>query len=106
MNLDALKKIRVFWKRSFSFELKFENFFILNFFWVYVKYLIRNFGSFKLAKILGFKNYSEYALTTLNAKNPENVQNFLNNLMEKLRVLQKKEMDILLEYKKQEVKQF
>ena len=53
--------------------------------------------------MLGFKNYSEYALATLCAKKPENVQNFLNNLTEKMKILQKKEMEILLKYKKQEV---
>ena len=40
------------------------------------------------------------------AKSPENVDNFLNKLAEKMRILQKKEMDILLNYKKEKVKQF
>ena len=56
-----------------------------------------------MVKILGFKNYSEYALALLCAKNPENVDNFLNRLREKIRILQKKEMDLLLQYKKEEV---
>jgi thimet oligopeptidase len=44
----------------------------------------------ELAHILGFKNYSEYALATLCAKNPQNVQDFLGKLGEKMKVLQKK----------------
>ncbi len=60
----------------------------------------------KLAKLLGFKNYSEYCLITLCAKTPENVDEFLNKLKEKMRILQKKEMDLLLQYKKKEVKYY
>lgn len=59
-----------------------------------------------MVKILGYKNFSEYALTMLCAKSPENVDNFLNKLAEKMRILQKKEMDILLNYKKEKVKLF
>jgi Zn-dependent oligopeptidase len=62
-----------------------------------------NNAFFKLSNLLGFKNFSEYQLTLLCAKNPENVENFLNKLAEKMRILQKKEMDILLKYKKEEV---
>ena len=58
---------------------------------------------FKLAKILSFKNFSEYTLTVLCAKSPENVDTFLNRLAEKMRILQKKEMELLLEYKKKHV---
>lgn len=54
----------------------------------------------QLASTLGYKNFSEYTLTNLCAKNPETVQTFLKRLSEKLRVLQEKEMAILLEYKK------
>ncbi len=42
-------------------------------------------------------------LTTSCAKKPENVETFLNNLTDKIKILQQKEMDALLEYKKQEV---
>lgn len=37
------------------------------------------------------------------AKTPENVADFLDKLATKMRVLQKKEMDALLEYKRKEV---
>jgi Zn-dependent oligopeptidase len=57
----------------------------------------------QLAKILGFKNFSEYALTLLCAKTPENVEKFLDKLADKMRILQKKELEKLLNYKKQEV---
>ena len=40
------------------------------------------------------------------AKNPETVDGFLNKLSEKLRVLQKKEMETLLEYKRKHVSNF
>ncbi len=40
------------------------------------------------------------------AKNPQNVDDFLNKLKEKMRVLQKGEMDLLLNYKKQDVYTF
>jgi hypothetical protein len=59
---------------------------------------------FKLAHLLGFKNFSEYQLSLLCAKNPENVESFLNKLTEKMRLLQKIEMDLLLKYKKDEVR--
>ncbi len=52
---------------------------------------------------MGFKNFAEYTLTTSCAKKPENVETFLNNLTDKIKILQQKEMDALLEYKKQEV---
>ena len=54
----------------------------------------------QLAATLGYKNFSEYTLTSLCAKNPETVEIFLKRLSEKLRILQEKEMAILLEYKK------
>ena len=53
--------------------------------------------------MLNFTNFSEYALTLLCAKTPDNVNKFLDRLAEKMRVLQKKEMEILLEYKRKEV---
>jgi Zn-dependent oligopeptidase len=53
--------------------------------------------------LLGYKNFSEYTLTLLCAKNPGNVNSFLDKLGDKLRVLQLKEMEILLEYKRKEV---
>lgn len=62
-----------------------------------------NIFCLKLAEILGFNNYAEYALKLLCAKSPENVAQFLDKLAEKMRVLQKKEMDILLEYKREDV---
>lgn len=61
---------------------------------------------FKLAKILNYKNYSEYALALLCAKSPDNVQSFLDRLASKMRSLQKTEMSILLEYKQKDVTQF
>ena len=57
----------------------------------------------QLAAILGFKNFSEYQLSMRCAKNPETVATFLKRLSEKLIVLQKKEMETLLEYKKNHV---
>jgi len=56
----------------------------------------------ELANLLGYKNFSEYTLTLLCAKNPGNVNSFLDKLGDKLRVLQLKEMEILLEYKRKE----
>jgi len=53
--------------------------------------------------LLGYKNFSEYTLTLLCAKNPANVNSFLDKIGDKLRVLQLKEMEILLEYKRKEV---
>ena len=58
----------------------------------------------KLASTLGFKNFSEYQLSLLCAKNPQTVDTFLTRLSEKLIHLQRKEMDILLNYKKIDVK--
>lgn len=57
----------------------------------------------KLSAALGFKNFSEYALTMLCAKKPETVQTFLQRLTEKLRILQHEEMKILLDYKEKYV---
>ena len=56
-----------------------------------------------MAIILGFKNFSEYALTLLCAQKPENVNSFLDRLAQKMSSLQKKEMQILLDYKRKEV---
>lgn len=61
------------------------------------------FYLFKLAQILGFKNYAEYELILLCAKSPDNVAKFLDKLAEKMKILQVKEMEILLSYKKEEV---
>ena len=57
----------------------------------------------QLAILLGYKNYSEYALELCMAKNPQNVEKFLNSLKTKLRPLLDKEFEILLNYKKDEV---
>lgn len=43
-------------------------------------------------------------MVLLCAKTPEHVDKFLNKLADKMRVLQLKEMEILLKYKKEEVK--
>ncbi|CAF0714449.1 unnamed protein product [Brachionus calyciflorus] len=56
----------------------------------------------ELANVLGFKTFSEYKLKLLCAENPENVDNFLNKLADKMKILQRKEMDSLLEYKRKE----
>ena len=53
--------------------------------------------------MLGYNTFSEYCLKTLCAENPSNVEAFLNKLKEKMRVLQTKEMEVLLEYKRKEV---
>jgi Zn-dependent oligopeptidase len=53
--------------------------------------------------LLGYKTFSEYTLTLLCAKNPDNVNQFLDKLSSKLRILQEKEMAILLDYKMKEV---
>ena len=58
---------------------------------------------FKLANILSYKNYSEYALELCMAKKPENVQIFLDDLTEKLKKWLDGELDVLLKYKKEEV---
>jgi Zn-dependent oligopeptidase len=61
------------------------------------------FFQIKLAQLLGFKTYSEYSMVLLCAKTPQNVDTFLNKLAEKMRILQEKEKEILLNYKKEEV---
>jgi hypothetical protein len=57
----------------------------------------------KLANLLGYKNYSEYALELCMAKNPKNVDVFLENLSTKVKSLLQNEVEILLKYKKDEV---
>lgn len=57
----------------------------------------------QLAGLLGFKNFSEYKLKLLCAENPQNVDNFLNKLADKMRILQKREIELLLDYKQKEV---
>ncbi len=56
----------------------------------------------QLATTLGYKNFSEYTLSLLCAKNPDTVDTFLNRLSQKLRPLQKSEMDTLLDYKRKD----
>ena len=57
-----------------------------------------------MANLLGYKSYSAYALELCMAKNPENVKMFLENLSVKLKSLLQNELDILLKYKKEEVR--
>jgi thimet oligopeptidase len=58
----------------------------------------------ELSKLLGYRNFSEYTLQLLCAKTPERVTDFLDKLADKMRILQKEEMDILLKYKKDDCK--
>ncbi|KAF8003145.1 hypothetical protein HF325_002390 [Metschnikowia pulcherrima] len=58
---------------------------------------------FRLAKLLGFKSYSEYVLEDCIAQSSHNVVTFLKQLKEKLHPLAKKEVQIMLKLKNQEL---
>jgi len=54
----------------------------------------------KLAKLLGFKNYSEYSLLTKMAKKPETVMAFLEKLLKLAKPFAEKEMTLLTSFAK------
>jgi len=56
----------------------------------------------KIAKILGYETHADHVLTNKMAKKPETVNKFLASLREKLNPLGKKEMEVLLQLKKEE----
>jgi saccharolysin len=56
----------------------------------------------QLAKVLGYKTFSDYVLEERMAKNTENVKNFLEDLKTKLKPLGLKERESLLQLKKQD----
>jgi len=56
----------------------------------------------KIAKILGYETHADHVLTNQMAKKPETVNKFLASLREKLNPLGKKEMEVLLQLKKEE----
>lgn len=59
----------------------------------------------QLAKLLGYKNFSEYILDDRMAKTPETVMNFLNDLKGKLTPLGKKEIASLKALKSKDLKE-
>ncbi|MFA6028660.1 MAG: M3 family metallopeptidase [Elusimicrobiota bacterium] len=57
----------------------------------------------RLAELLGYKNYAEYAIEPRMAKSPQRVWDFLHRLKDLLFARAQKENDVLLEYKRREV---
>ncbi|XP_799208.2 neurolysin, mitochondrial [Strongylocentrotus purpuratus] len=57
----------------------------------------------KLAKLLGYSTHAEYILEMRMAKTPETVATFLSGLAEKLRTLQREELEGFLKYKEEDV---
>lgn len=55
------------------------------------------------ASLLGFPSHSAFILDMRMAKEPDTVAKFLSDLKEKLQPLKKEEMDLFLQYKKEEV---
>ncbi|VEU19758.1 DEKNAAC100070 [Brettanomyces naardenensis] len=59
----------------------------------------------QLAKLLGYKNYSEYVLDDRMAKTPETVMTFLTDLKGKLRLLGENELELLKKLKTADLKE-
>ena len=60
----------------------------------------------QLAKLLGYSTHAEYILEMRMAKTPETVATFLSGLAEKLRTLQREELEGFLKYKEEDVSRF
>ncbi|XP_077980902.1 thimet oligopeptidase-like isoform X1 [Glandiceps talaboti] len=60
----------------------------------------------KKADLLGYKTHADFILELRMAKNPTAVSDFLKDLAERLRPLQKEELDVMLQYKKEESEQY
>ncbi|XP_077865435.1 LOW QUALITY PROTEIN: thimet oligopeptidase-like [Saccoglossus kowalevskii] len=58
------------------------------------------------ADLLGYETHAKYILELRMAKKPEAVDKFLKELSEKLRPLQKSELNVMLEYKKEECEKY
>ena len=56
------------------------------------------------ASLLGFKNHAAFILDMRMAKDPAAVTKFLSDLKDKLQPLKTEEMDLFLQYKKEEVR--
>lgn len=55
----------------------------------------------RMAQLLGYDNYAEYALESRMAKTPENVEDFLNDLLEKSIKYAKNDVKVLEKYAKE-----
>lgn len=64
------------------------------------------FCSLQQAKLLTFPTHSAFVLKTKMAKTTQRVTTFLTTIRSKLEPLKKKEMELLLQYKKEEVSYF
>ncbi|XP_041475989.1 thimet oligopeptidase-like isoform X1 [Lytechinus variegatus] len=60
----------------------------------------------QLAKLLGYSTHAEYILEMRMAKTPETVSTFLSGLAEKLRPLQREELEGFLKYKEEDCKKY
>lgn len=59
---------------------------------------------FQIAKLMGYKNYSEFVLEERMAKTPEKVLDFLGDLRQRLRPLAENELQKMLEFKNDDLK--
>jgi len=66
----------------------------------------RNAYFMQKAQLLGYENHAAFMLENRMAKTPEKVANFLQELARKLHPLKKKEEEIFLKYKKEQVSEF
>lgn len=60
----------------------------------------------KMADLLGYPTHASYVLEMRMAKDPTSVTKFLEELATKLRPLKEKEMNVMLEFKKEECKEY
>ena len=64
---------------------------------------LRAISLFQKATILGYKTHAEFVLDMRMAKSPDNVKPFLEELAKKLQPLKAQEMELFLQYKKEDV---
>lgn len=57
----------------------------------------------QLAELLGYPTHAAFVLDDRMAKTPQAVATFLSQIQQKLTVLVDKEMEVMLQYKKEEV---